>query len=446
MRNFTFVPTVSSFANVTASILRAPLALALLTLPLLLPTEAAAWTTDEGYKYSGSHVTEGSSFSITIELVDAKGRSLPENTKVYTHGYTRKNYPGATAGTDYTAYDQTHTFSKVGDKITVSIPTSQDDTVEGDEQFGLVTQPGGSGNDKSWVYIRILNDDVATITISDASVNEGGTITFTAKHTGKTGGFSFNMTPSYTNGTAESGDYTTNTSDITFSGTLNEEKTFTVSTIEDAVLEENETFTVSLGRSSTNSNIPKGAEAEITGQSATGTINNDDAATVTVNDASASEGDDITFTISLNNAVEDGLTVTPSYTNGAAASGDYTQNTTGISFTGNANETKTFTVSTTEDAVLEGNETFTVGLGVSNAPSWGDLHGHRHGHDQQRRQRRGNGQRRQRVGGGQPDLHGDAVRGGAGRPDGHPELHQRRRSQRRLHGEHRGPFLQRDEG
>ena len=129
------------------------------------------------------------------------------------------------------------------------------------------------------------------------------------------------------------------------------------------MLEANETFTVSLGISGQAKN------AGISGGSGTGTINNDDTATVTVNDASASEGDDITFTISLNNDVEGGLTVTPSYTNGTASSSDYTQNTSGVSFTGTANETQTFKVSTTEDTYIEDNETFTVGLGTSNAPS-----------------------------------------------------------------------------
>ena len=96
-----------------------------------------------------------------------------------------------------------------------------------------------------------------------------------------------------------------------------------------------------------------------------GTINNDDGAVVTVNNAEASEGDDITFTVTLGEAVQGGLTVTPGYTNGTAASTDYTANTTALTFTGTKKETKTFTVSTTQDAVLEANETFTVGLTVS---------------------------------------------------------------------------------
>ena len=75
----------------------------------------------------------------------------------------------------------------------------------------------------------------------------------------------------------------------------------------------------------------------------------------------------MTFTVTLDKAVHGGFTVTPSYTNGTAASTDYDENTTALSFTGTANETKTFTVSTKEDAVLEANETFTVSLTASNA-------------------------------------------------------------------------------
>ena len=40
---------------------------------------------------------------------------------------------------------------------------------------------------------------------------------------------------------------------------------------------------------------------------ATGTVGNDDGATVTVNDASASEGNSITFTVTLGAAVQGGI-------------------------------------------------------------------------------------------------------------------------------------------
>ena len=330
---------------------------------------AGSWTSPTlGYKFTTDHVTEGSSFSVTIERLDDKAGGGSHNTSIYTEakGKSGAGYDVATAGTDYTAYSQTHTFSKAGDKVTFTISTTQDQKVEGDEALAITVQPGGSGKDKASVYPRIKNDDVGTITISNQSVDEGGNVTFTAKHTGKAAAYGFKATPKYTNGTAESGDYTANTTQLSFSGALNEEKTFTVSTIEDAVLETDETVTVGFDISG-QAKVKSGAQ--VGGGTATLTITNDDSATVTVNDASASEGDDMTFTVTLSEAVEGGLTVTPSYTDGTTASGDYTANTTALTFTGTKGETKTFTVSTTEDAVLEGNETFTVGLSVSGAPS-----------------------------------------------------------------------------
>ena len=87
---------------------------------------------------------------------------------------------------------------------------------------------------------------------------------------------------------------------------------------------------------------------------------------VTVGDASATEGEPMTFTVTLDRAVSGGLTVTPSFTDGTATKGvDYTENTAALAFAGTAGETRTFTVATTEDALAEGEETFTVSLTVS---------------------------------------------------------------------------------
>ena len=100
---------------------------------------------------------------------------------------------------------------------------------------------------------------------------------------------------------------------------------------------------------------------------ATGTITDDGAAPeVTIADAVAFEGEQITFTVRLDKAVSGGLTVTPSFTDVTATKGtDYTANTAGLAFAGTRGETQTFTVATTEDAVAETAETFTVGLTVS---------------------------------------------------------------------------------
>ena len=120
------------------------------------------------------------------------------------------------------------------------------------------------------------------------------------------------------------------------------------------------------------SNAPGGVTV---GDPATGTITDDDGGggdraggnvTVTIADASASEGDSLTFTVTLNQAVQGGLTVTPGLTDETATSGeDYRAGPPAVRFAGSAGETRTFTVSTVEDDVEEGDETFTVSLAVS---------------------------------------------------------------------------------
>ena len=311
------------------------------------------------------------SLSVTSLAEDASATEVTvtaafSNTNTFTSDKTVTVTVGgsgtATSGTDYAAvsdFDITISKGTGSATGTFTLTPTDDASVEGSETVGV--SGSATGLTVNSVSLTLTEDDAATVTVNDADADEGDGITFTVTLSAAVQG-GLTVTPSYTNGTAEDGDYTANTTALSFTGTANETKTFTVSTAEDAVLEDDETFTVGL----TVTNAPSGVTSTDTG---TGTINNDDAATVTVNDADADEGDEITFTVTLSAAVQGGLTVTPSYTNGTAASADYTANTTALSFTGTANETKTFTVSTAEDAVLEDDETFTVGLSVSDAPS-----------------------------------------------------------------------------
>ena len=211
----------------------------------------------------------------------------------------------------------------------------------------------------------ITDDDTAMVTIEAASATEGESLAFTVRLSKAVQG-GVTVTPSFTDGTATAdADYTTNTTALSFTGTLDETKTIAVSTTEDDVVEGDETFTVSLSVSGAPAGVTAGADA-------TGTITDDDSgsAVVTIAAASATEGESLTFTVRLSRAVQGGLTVTPSFTDGTAtADADYTTNTTALSFTGTLDETKTIAVSTTEDEVVEGDETFTVSLAVTGAPS-----------------------------------------------------------------------------
>ena len=320
--------------------------------------DSAEVTVNDASAAEGSDIT----FTVTLDAAVQGGLTVtPDFTDVT-----------AVEGTDYDENTTALSFTGTANETkTFTVSTTQDTVVESNETFtvGLTVSgapKGVTATDTGTGTINSANEskaDTATLTIDDASASEGNSMTFTVTLSEAVQG-GLTVTPSYTNGTAASGDYTANTTALSFTGTKGETKTFTVSTTEDAVLEGNETFTVGLTVSGTT--LSDSITSTDTG---TGTINNDDSAAVTVNDAEADEGDGITFTVTLGAAVQGGLKVTPSYTNGTAASGDYTANTTALSFTGTKGETKTFTVSTTEDAVLESNETFTVGLAVSDAPT-----------------------------------------------------------------------------
>ena len=312
--------------------------------------ESAAVTVNDADADEGDTIT----FTVTLDNAVQGGLTV-------TPSFTS----GTAADTDYTANTAALTFAGTADETkTFKVATVEDAVFEADETFtvGLTVSKAPSGITSTDTGTGTIdNDESAAVTVNDASEDEGDTITFTVTLDNAVQG-GLTVTPGYTNGTAATGDYTANTAALTFAGTASETKTFKVATVEDAVFEADETFTVGL----TVSKAPSGITSTDTG---TGTIDNDESAAVTVNDASEDEGDTITFTVTLDNAVQGGLTVTPGYTNGTAATGDYTANTAALTFAGTASETKTFKVATVEDAVFEADETFTVGLTVSKAPS-----------------------------------------------------------------------------
>ena len=335
-------------------------------------TDDDGGTTGEGatVTIADASAVEGESLSFTVTLNRAVQGGLTV-TPAFTDGT-------ATEGTDYTANTAPLAFTgTAGEQQTITVATVEDAVVEDDETFAvslsLSDAPAGVtvGDPATG---SITDDDGgttgqgATVTIADASAVEGESLTFTVTLDKAVQG-GLTVTPSFTDGTATKGtDYTENTAALSFTGISGEQQTFTVATTEDAVVEDDETFAVSLSLS----DAPAGVTV---GDPATGAITDDDGgttgqgATVTIADASAVEGESLTFKVTLDKAVQGGLTVTPSFTDGTATKGtDYTENTAALSFTGIAGEQQTFTVATTQDEVIEGDETFTVSLTVSNAP------------------------------------------------------------------------------
>ena len=214
----------------------------------------------------------------------------------------------------------------------------------------------------------------AALAIGDAEAEEGDALSFTVTLDSAVPG-GFTVAPSFIDGTATGGtDYTANTNPLSFSGRAGETQTVVVATTEDAGVEEDETFTVGLAVSGT-------AHDVAAGDTATGTITDNDqgevSSTLTIGDASASEGDKMSFTVTLGKAVPGGLTVTPTFRDGVTVPGkdysyltatrgkDYRAGTLTLDFAGTAGEAVTFTVPTIEDQKTEYPEVFTVGLSVS---------------------------------------------------------------------------------
>ena len=302
---------------------------------------------------------EGDPLTLTVTLSEALAGGLTV-TPSFTDGTAIK-------GADYTENTAALTFAgAAGETQTFTVATTEDADEEDDETFtvGLTVSwlsETATATDTATATITDDDDGGPAVTIADAGVTEGDSLSFTVTLDEAVSG-GLTVTPSFTDGTATEGtDYTANTAALTFAGTAGETRTFTVATTEDDDAELDETFMVGLRVS--------GTSAAVTAtDTATGTIINDDGAlpAVRIADASATEGDALTFTVTLDEAVAGGLTVTPSFTDGTATEGtDYTANTAALTFAGNAGETHTFAVATTEDAEAELEETFAVGLIVS---------------------------------------------------------------------------------
>ena len=212
---------------------------------------------------------------------------------------------------------------------------------------GVNTGGDGTESDESSA-VTILTKPEIILTISPTTIAEDASATsITVKaEFSSTDTFTSNKTVTISvggSGTATSGTDYAAVSDFDITITAGQSRsmgTFTLTPTQDTDLEGDETIGLA------------GSATGLTVNPTTLTLSDDDAATVTINDATSEEGESMTFTVTLDRAVSGGLTVTPSYTNGTASSSDYTQNTTALNFTGTANETKTFTISTRKIRLL----------------------------------------------------------------------------------------------
>ncbi|MCP3937059.1 MAG: hypothetical protein GY708_17020, partial [Actinomycetia bacterium] len=238
----------------------------------------------------------------------------------------------------------------------------------GDPQIGVDT-----GNDTATV--TILDNDSATLSISAPSITEtdvNQTVSFTVTVDAAVQG-GFDVAHSLTLGSAEAGDLTVLTaSPISFVGNAGESHIIQVQITGDDVVEDNETFTITLGNV-TGTTAEQAADIA-TGDSAIGTINNDDSASLIIDDVSLAEGDApgttaFTFTVSIDPAStgttsEEDITVVAD-TNGVTADGggvDFADVIGQVLTIAAGTTSTTVTVDVTRESLVEFDETFELNL------------------------------------------------------------------------------------
>lgn len=298
-------------------------------------------------------------FPFTVSLSNASFQTI-------TVDYATAN-GSATAGSDYTATSGTITFNSGETSKPLPVSVNGDGTIEGNETFVInLTNPTNASLLDAQGTGTIVEDDSAmpSFSIANVTLNEGnsGTTAFTFTVTlSPTAGSTTTVQATIADGTATSadGDFVALAPvTLTFNaGVVTQQVTVNVNG--DTKLENDETFTVTLGSNSVGTTIGSGT--------ATGTITNDDAQPqMLISDPSQFEGNSGTtaflFTVTLSNPSAFPITVNYLTSNGTATAGsDYTTTSGTLTFPPGST-TQTITVLVNGDLLNEGSETFFVTL------------------------------------------------------------------------------------
>ncbi|MGE4011160.1 MAG: Calx-beta domain-containing protein, partial [Alphaproteobacteria bacterium] len=278
----------------------------------------------------------------------------------------------ALAGSDYGSTAGVLSFAAGVTQQTITVAVVNDAIDEAAESFSvnLSNATGGTVVDPTGVGTILDNDapvqGATEISIGSVTVNEGaGTATFIVTRTGNTTGSSTaNFITSDASATAGS-DYTATAGVVSFGAGVTQQ-IITVAITDDALVEQTETFLVSL-------TTPTGAT--ISNNTGVGTIIDNDTTAQTftpqliINDRVVDEAaGTVTFTVTRLGDLSAGSSVNFATGDGSAAAGqDYTATGGTLNFAA-GQATASITVAITDDALAENPESFFVNLsGATNA-------------------------------------------------------------------------------
>jgi Leucine-rich repeat (LRR) protein len=289
----------------------------------------------------------------------------------------------AKAGKDYTAVSGTLNWEdgNSSDKaITVTI--TDDSIYEDDEKFSLkLSNPTGGatiGTPKTTVVTIVDNEPkppagVLQFSSATYSVNEnGGTVNITVTRAESSDG-AISVECKSSNGSATAGeDYNAVSKTLNWADGDDSDKTFTAYIIDDADVEGNETFSLTLSE-------PTGGATIGSPDIAVVTIVDDEVTPVhgTLQFASAAysvgeNGPSVTITVSRVNGSDGAVSVDYDTSDETATAGsDYTQTSGTLNWNDKDSADKSFTINITDDSTPEDDETFIVTL--SNATNGAEL-------------------------------------------------------------------------
>ncbi|WP_256012535.1 Calx-beta domain-containing protein [Desertivirga xinjiangensis] len=291
----------------------------------------------------------------------------------------------AIAGTDYTGNPGTIAIPAGQNSYPLELPVTDDDIAEGTETVilttGAVDSPYGITVSNSPQSLNITDNDKATLRISDASVTEGDSGTSTISFDvslDKAIGAPLTVNYSITDILTTAGeDYIAPTGTLVFDGLNPQTKTIDITVKGDYKVERDETFTVNLtGHNYNNTlSIPAG------GDSATGTILNDDSALIEITKTDAKEAGEeagsFIFSYTGNAFADKDVIINYDLTGTAKSGDDYTGSISGSITIPAGEKSRTLNIPVNDDAQVEDTETVILtsmgvtpvyGITIANSP------------------------------------------------------------------------------
>lgn len=326
-------------------------------LPLAVAGSASAARV-KTIRITDASVVEGNAgstnISFSVSWTGAKGGAA------VTVAYATANAT-ATAGADYTATSGTATMSQNGCRCAaITVPVLGDDMTEGPETFqvNLSNPVNGVIDDAQGIGTIYDDEGPLSLVVTDVSTLEAlGTVSFSVLLTNPSAS---PVTVNYATADASAlagTDYTADSNTLTFNPTQ-VLKTVAVSVTDDALNEDDETFTLNLSNAS---------GATVADAQGVGTILDDDAEPdISIGDATITEGDSgsptASFAVTL--LAVSGREVNVDYTtsDGTATAGADYETSTGTLVFNPGQTTKQIDVTVSPDVVAESDETFTVEL------------------------------------------------------------------------------------